>query len=116
MNPFVYAWQGFLYGVLKQRPDIDLSDLPLQIRIISHYDKASQLHWVEAPDHPDFMATGRTSEELAKNIGDTLLVYFDIPSYFARKYTDGTLIVTNHKTGEQETISINKEALEKVLA
>ncbi len=115
-NWLISVWQSFIYGVLKKTPNIDFSEIPQNIEFISHYDAARDVHWVEAPQLPEFIVSGKTSEELAKNVGDTILVYFDVPTYFARKFPDGVFNFTNQKTGEHETIHLNKEELDRVLA
>lgn len=84
--------------------------------MISHYDETRDIHWVEAPDLPEFFASGKTPEDLAKNIGDTILVYFDVPTYFSKKYEDGIFTFHNKKTGERELITVNKKELDRVLA
>ncbi|PIZ63140.1 hypothetical protein COY17_01185 [Candidatus Saccharibacteria bacterium CG_4_10_14_0_2_um_filter_52_9] len=115
MNPIVYGWQSFIYGVLKRRPSIDFSEIPSTIHFTSRYDQKNKVHWVESPELPEFIVSGKTSEELAKNVGDTLLVYFDVPTYFARRFPEGVFNFTNKKTGQQETIQVKKE-LDRALA
>jgi len=119
MNPLVNVWQTFIYGVLKHRPEIDFSEIPANIHFVSHYDKENDILWVESPELPEFYVSGKTSEELARNVGDTLMVYFDIPTYFARNFKDGVFNFSNLKTGEHETIQSNnvnyKEELHRVL-
>jgi predicted RNase H-like HicB family nuclease len=116
MDPAISVWQSFIYGVLKYRPAIDFSEIPATLDFVAHYDAKNDVHWVEAPQLPEFYVSGKTSEELAKNVGDTLLVYFDVPTYFAKKWSDGVFNFTNQKTGEHETIHVNKEELDRVLA
>lgn len=116
MNPLLHVWQAFIYGTLKRKPPIDFSEIPMQIRFTSHYDEKNKVYWVEAENLPEFVVTGKTKEELAKNIGDTILVYFDFPHYFATKFVDGEYVITDPKTGEIETIQVNKEELDKALA
>jgi predicted RNase H-like HicB family nuclease len=107
-----YIW----YGVLKRTPNVDFSEIPTEINLIPGYDEANDVHYVIAPELPEFIVTGKTSEELHKNIGDSILVYYDVPSYFARKYKDGILNFTNQKTGTHETIKFDKKALDEVFA
>jgi predicted RNase H-like HicB family nuclease len=116
MNPLITLWQTFIYGTLKRRPATDLSEMPTQLNFVMHYDKRNKLYWVEATNLPEFVVTGKTLEEVAKNIGDTILVYFDIPTYFAKQYVDGEFKLINPKTGEEETTKLNKEELSRVLA
>jgi len=116
MNSITSAWQTFIYGVLKRRPAIDFSEIPQQINFTTHYDAKNQVYWAEASAMPEFYVSGKTLEELTRNIGDTVLVYFDVPHYFAKKYKDGQFSLTDPITGKVETISLNKEELNRVLA
>lgn len=116
----VDIWQSFKYGVLKQRPNIDFSEIPNEFKFISHYDELNDVHWLEVQDMPEFIVSGKTTKELANNFTDTLLVYYDIPTYFAKRFAANSNIVfeiTNQKTKKQEIINLNyKEALSKALA
>lgn len=119
MNSLVDLWQTFNYGLLKKRPSIDFSEMPDQLSFISHYDKENDVHWLEVPDLPEFIVTGKNTDELARNFTDTLLTYFDVPRYFAKRYNPDRIIlkIVNQKTGEQETIdTLYKEEIDKVLA
>lgn len=109
-------WQNFYYGTLGYVSDIDLSVIPQSISLKPHYDKLSDVYWVESAELPDFEATGKTLEELAIHIGDALLVYFDVPYYFARNYKDGIMTIPDPKTGNQESIHVSRKSFEKVLA
>jgi len=71
---------------MRYASDVDLSDVPVNITLQSHYDKINKIYWVESDQLPDFEATGKSLEELAIHIGDALLVYLDIPYYFAKNY------------------------------
>lgn len=115
----INIWHHFLYGFLKRTPNIDFSEIPQKLDIVSHYDKKNKVHWVEVPQLPEFYATGKTSEELARNIYDTILVYFDVPTYFAKRFkpSESKLNFLNKKTGKEEIIQLDyKEELDKVLA
>jgi len=116
MNTMIYLWQAFIYGVLGMRPSIDFSEIPKQFSFSSHYDEENKVYWVEAYNLPEFIVSGKTPEELAKNFVDTILVYFDVPRYFAKKYKGGEFKFTNPKTGEAQTVQLNKEELSRVLA
>jgi hypothetical protein len=101
----IYLWQALIYGVLKRKPSIDLSLIPDKFTYTCHYDKTNKVHWVEVPELPEFIVTGKTPEELAENFIDTVCVYFDIPTYFARKFNASyTFNYFNHKTGKHMTI------------
>jgi hypothetical protein len=99
------------YDVLKMPSYFDYSILPTIVDFDSHYDKKRELHWLESKDLPGLCVTGRDKVELAKNVGDTLLVYFDVPTYFAKKYhpDNTTFNFVNQKTGEMEYVSLDYE-------
>jgi predicted RNase H-like HicB family nuclease len=83
MDGIIDIWQNFYYGTLHRAPKVDLSVIPQSFQFHIHYDDNNKVFWIDSPDLPDFEASGKTLEELAKNIQDTLYVYFDIPRYFA---------------------------------
>lgn len=108
-------WQNFYYGYMRNVSDVDLSDVPMNITLKSHYDKRNKVYWVESDQLPDFEATGKTLEELATNIGDALLVYLDIPYYFAKNYEDGILTIKDPRTKNGEVIRVSRTGVERVL-
>lgn len=116
VNFILYLWQEFYYGILRRRPAIDFSDIPSSINLVGHFDEKNRVHWVESPDLPEFYASGKTKEDLAKNIFDTILVYFDVPTYFAKRMKDGVLHLNNAKKGTKEIIQVDREAIDRVLA
>jgi hypothetical protein len=99
------------YDVLKQPSFYDYTALPDVINFDSHYDEGKQLHWLESEELPGFYVTGRNKLELAKNVTETLLVYFDVPTYFARKWRpeNQKFNFENKKTGEHEYVSLDYE-------
>ncbi len=109
-------WQNFYYGTLGRTSDVDLSVMPATINLKTHYDAKNEVYWVESPDLPDFEATGKTLEDLAVHIGDSLLVYLDIPYYFAKNYQDGTLTITDPRTGHTKDVKVSREGVERVFA
>ena len=109
-------WQNFYYGYLGHASDVDFSAIPQNITLQSHYDAVNKVYWVESKELPDFEATGKNLEELAEHIGDSLLVYLDIPYFFAKNYVDGELIMTDPITGNHETIKVSRKSVERVLA
>ena len=111
-----HLWQEFYYGTLKRVPDIDMSVIPAEFNLVPHYDQSHGVYWVESPDLPDFEATGKDLNELAKHIGDALMVYFDVPYYFARKFQDGELSLTDPRTGKLHKIQVSRKAVERALA
>lgn len=119
METISYIWQSFIYGVLKRQPDFDFSQVPSVLNFVSHYDKENDLHWLECRELPEFYVTGKNKEELARNVTDTLFVYFNVPTYFARKYKPDNVKFSfeNKKTGEHEYVSLDYiEELNRVMA
>jgi len=108
-------WQLFYYGLLGRASTVDLSVIPPTINLSTHYDEVNKVYWVESDDLPDFEATGKTFESLAEHVFDSLLVYLDIPYYFARKMPEGELTITNPRV-EGEIIKVTRAGIEKVLA
>jgi len=97
------------YEVLKSPLPI-VARIPSEIDIKIEYDNKNKVFWVESNDLPDFVASAIKEEELPKEIHDTLLLYFDIPRYIAKKLSsvgeiikpDGTRIIDKgHKTTYQ---------------
>ncbi len=109
-------WQDFYYGALKRVPDVDLSVIPSNFNLIPHYDEKNEVYWVESPELPDFEATGKTLKELAKHVGDALMVYFDIPYYFAKNFEDGVINITDPRTGRLHNIKVSRSSVERALA
>ena len=99
------------YDVLRQPAFFDYTIMPDSIDFESHYDKERDLHWLEVENLPGLYVSGRNKLELARNVGDTLLVYFDVPTYFARKWRPDkeTFNFENKKTGEHEYVSLAYE-------
>lgn len=116
MNVMHRLWQSFYYGVLGHTSDVDLSTLPSQINLITHYDQKNDVYWVESAELPDFEATGKTLGELAEHIGDALLVYCDVPSYFAKNYVDGILTIKDPRSSDDQIIRISRKGIENVFA
>ena len=42
-------------------------------------------YWIESDDLPGFYASTKTKEDLVQELFETLLVYYDIPRYTAKK-------------------------------
>lgn len=112
------VWQGFIYGVLNRRPSIDLSEIPTEVHFKQYFDKKNKVYWIEAKELPDFIVSGKNQTELARNFHETMMVYFDVPTYFAKKLNPTIRInITNHKTKQNEELNVNyREELNKVLA
>ena len=118
MNELINLWQELYYGILHRVPEIDLSVIPQNFRFTTHYDQKNNIYWIDSPDLPDFEATGKTLEELASHIKDTIYVYFDIPHYFAKRDHGLTKIdLPDPRTGDHKIITIGgRQQLENVLA
>lgn len=99
------------YDILRQEAIFDYSIMPNPINFVSHYDEERDLHWLEVEELPGFVVSGRNKVELARNLGDTLLVYYDVPTYFAKKWNpeNQKFAFLNRKTGEQEYVSLDYE-------
>lgn len=99
------------YDVLKMPAFFDYTIIPGHIDFDSHYDEYKNLHWLETEDLPDFYVSGKDKLDLANHVGDTLLVYYDVPTYFAKKWHPDkqTFSFENKKTGEHEYVSLDYE-------
>ena len=107
------------YDIFKLPNYFDYSIIPTSLTFKSNYDKNQDLHYLEINELPWTYVTGHDKLELAKNIGDTLLVYYDVPTYFAKKWRpeSTTFNFENAKTGEQEYVSLDyEEELRKATA
>lgn len=112
------VWQNFYYGVLGKRPSIDLTTIPQTLQFKNYYDKKNKVFWIEAVDLPGFLVSGKTQDELARNFHETMMVYFDVPTYFAKKLNPIiSLDAINPKTKQPEQTTVNyRKELHKVLA
>ncbi len=99
------------YDILRRPQSFDYTVIPQSFSFDSNYDKDRDLHWLESKEMPDFYVTGSNKVELASRVGDTLLVYFNVPTYFAKKWKPETTTFNfeNKKTGEQEYVSLAYE-------
>jgi len=119
MDSLIYITQWVNYGLLKRKPAIDFSQIPANVPLHLGYDKKHKVHWAIAANLPGFEVTGKTEGELADNIWDTLLVYFDIPTYFARRKAPPSAVfeVTDKKKHTTKTFEVHaRKELDKVLA
>lgn len=118
MDAIIDLWQYFYYRVLQRAPKVDLSVVPRSFGFTPHYDEVNGVYWVESKELPDFEATGKTLEELASNIQDTLFVYFDIPRYFAKQSKDlPYLDMIDPRTGEPKRVTtVQRDQLEEMFA
>jgi predicted RNase H-like HicB family nuclease len=108
MQRIVEISQFVKYGLLKRPYSLE-GKLPQTINFDSHYDAENEIHWLECSEFPEFYVTGKDKEELARNVTDTMLVYFDVPTYLAKRYKPTNMRFTfqNQKTGEQEYVSLD---------
>ncbi|WKZ30736.1 MAG: hypothetical protein QY318_02710 [Candidatus Dojkabacteria bacterium] len=74
------------YGVLKM--ELPPLNIPNSIRLEFKTDRTTGLTWATSPDLPAFVVTGYSNEEILKETYETLLVYFDVPTYFAKRMND----------------------------
>ena len=117
MEVIIDWWQYFYYGVLGRAPKVDLSVVPSSFGLNPHYDEVNEVYWVDSNELPDFEATGKTLEELAENIQETLYVYCDVPRYFARRHNaHSNLNIKDPRTGEARSIVVQRKQLERALA
>lgn len=95
------------YGVLKAQPP-QLA-IPSHLPLTLHKDRENDVIWCDSIDLPGFVATAKTEKELLKEVYETLLVYFDVPRYFARKMNDyGEIIMDNGKKICLSNVSFKK--------
>ncbi len=74
------------YSILRVQPPA--FSIPNRLDLKVNYDTKNKVLWCETPDLPGFTATGKNEKELLKEIFETLLVYFDIPRYFAKRMNE----------------------------
>jgi len=83
--------------------------IPTKLELVVRFDKKNKVYWAECESLPDFIATADTQEHLLIEIFDTLLLYFNVPRYFAKQLTKpGKLTLPNGKViSLGENISLN---------
>ncbi|TSC87305.1 MAG: hypothetical protein G01um101416_519 [Microgenomates group bacterium Gr01-1014_16] len=74
-----------LFDILRNRPP-SLPPFKLDLQFKTHRDRG--LIWVESVDYPGLIASGENESELREAIFDSILTYFDVPRYRARKLPD----------------------------
>jgi predicted RNase H-like HicB family nuclease len=74
------------YEVLKQKAPIWPS-MELDLTFDLHQEPSGG-YWVSSKELPGLHASGDTLAELRTALFDTLLVYYDVPRYYAKKIRD----------------------------
>ncbi len=82
------------YEVLKK--ELPKISLPKKLKLEQGYDRKYKTYWVECEKLPGFVATASSKEGLLKEFYETLLVYFDVPRYLAKKMNKyGELVMSD---------------------
>jgi predicted RNase H-like HicB family nuclease len=82
------------YEVLKK--ELPKVSLPKKLKIEQGYDRKNKTYWVECEELPGFVATASSKKVLLKEFYETLLVYFDVPRYLAKKMNKyGELVMSD---------------------
>lgn len=71
------------YDIFKKK--IEKIKLPSELRMRKGYDKENGTYWLECDDLPGFVASASSEKQLLKEVYETLLVYFDVPRYLAKR-------------------------------
>lgn len=70
--------------------------IPHSIELNAQYDSENKVFWVESSEYPDFVASAESKEDLLYEVFETILLYFDVPRYFAKKMKEpGELVLSN---------------------
>lgn len=86
----------FKYEVFKK--EIPVVNLPKKLVMDGGYDKENKTYWLECKELPGFTATASSQKKLLKEVYETLLIYFDIPRYLARRMNNyGELVMPDGK-------------------
>lgn len=110
MDTFLDLLDIIKYDFFKVTPP-QLS-IPNRLSLILHYDKENQVLWCDPDELPGFVATAKTEKEMLKEVYETLLIYFDVPRYFANKMDDyGQMTLPNGKQIQLSEVTINKDRL-----
>ena len=83
----LHVYDSVKYEIFKVKPK-SIFSLPNNISLSMFNDPQRNVFWVESNEFPDFVASANTEEDLIKEIHQTLLLYFDIPRYYAKKFDD----------------------------
>ena len=94
------------YGVFKR--EIPNIDLPKHLEMTGGYDKEKKVYWLECEELPGFVVSASSKKQLLREIYETLLVYFDIPRYFAKRMNDyGELVMPDGRKIKMVDTQIN---------
>ena len=91
------------YGILRMTPPA--FSIPNKLSLEVHYDKDEDVYWAISDELPAFSVSAKTKEDLLAEVYETLLLYFDVPRYFAKRtnntgqltFPDGTVIKVSEK-------------------
>ena len=80
----------------RSKPPLPAFDFNMRFKIRKN-DKG---FWLTSEEHPGFIASGKTLEELREAAFETILVYYDVPRYHSKRikdllslnFPDGTVI------------------------
>lgn len=87
IDKILHVYDSVKYEIFKVKPK-SIFSLPNNISLSMFNDPQRNVFWVESNEFPDFVASANTEEDLIKEIHQTLLLYFDIPRYYAKKFDD----------------------------
>lgn len=73
------------YDVLGQEPPA-LPKFDPNLSFEVHKERKG--YWVTSKTHPGLIASGDTLEELRSAIFDTILTYYNVPRYHAKRFND----------------------------
>mgnify|MGYP000851714131 CR=1 FL=1 len=77
----------------KELPEVAL---PKKLKLEQGYDRKTKTYWIECEELPGFVATASSKKGLLKEFYETLLVYFDVPRYLAKKMNKyGELVMSD---------------------
>jgi DNA topoisomerase VI subunit A len=74
------------YDIFKKK--IPQITLPKELKMEGGYDEENKTYWLECEQLPGFVVSASSEKKLLKEVYETLLVYFDVPRYLARKMND----------------------------
>ena len=74
------------YEIFKK--EVPVINLPKELKMKGGYDKENKTYWLECEELPGFVVSASSQKKLLKEVYETLLVYFDVPKYFAKRMND----------------------------
>ncbi len=105
-NFFLDFSDSLKYGVFKK--EIPSIDLPKHLEMTGGYDEGNKVYWLECEELPGFVVSASSKKQLLREIYETLLVYFDVPRYFAKRMNDyGELVMPDGRKIKMVDTQIN---------